>query len=449
MLTSQSKTEFSSARQRAFIEEWLNFFAGRPSDLLSFEEIRQKLRLQDSAYKGLQEIELDRIVGSTGRYRDFTRTFLPKSNQTEQRWRRIKDVSDEQGYPPIEVFKVGEIYFVRDGNHRVSVARMNNAKTIEAYVIEYKSPVLIEKEDDLNDILLKNERAIFFEKTHLDQVRPDQNVFFTEPGRYRQVEDHIAFHKYLKETQCGCEIPYEEAVGSWYDHVYLPVVELIQQRDVLKHFPDRTEADLYAWLLLHRAALEDKLHTLGEIPDEEILGEVTREKSPNPFVRLMGVFQHKLDLQELPLLVERAKFLEATQLDKIRPDHAIECSEPGCYQVIKEHIDVHKYLQQIEASSEISFDEAVGSWYDTVYLPVIQLIRGKQATDHFPDNTETDLYIWLVSRRADLARDQQAVDQALNEKILVELEQECQSKSLLHLAQHFWQKLNAQNGTMS
>jgi hypothetical protein len=188
---------------------------------------------------------------------------------------------------------------------------------------------------------------------------------------------------------------------------------------------------------------------LGHFPDEEVLEEIARDKSPNPFVRLMGLFQHKLDLQELPLLVERARFLEITELDRVRPDHAIECSEPGCYQVIKEHIDVHKYLQQIEASSEISFDEAVGSWYDTVYLPVIQLIRDKQATDHFPDNTETDLYIWLVSRRADLARNQQAVDQALNEKILVELEQECQSKSLLHLAQHFWQKLNAQNGTMS
>ena len=76
MLTSQSNTEFSNARQRAFIGEWLNFLTGRPNDLLSFEEIRKELRLQDSAYKGLQEIELEKIVGSTGRYRDFNRAFL-------------------------------------------------------------------------------------------------------------------------------------------------------------------------------------------------------------------------------------------------------------------------------------------------------------------------------------------------------------------------------------
>ena len=137
MLTPQSQQEFTSARQRAFIEEWLSYLTGRPSDLLSFEEVKEKLRLQDASYKGLQEIELDKIVGSTGRYRDFTRTFLPKSDQTASRWRRIKAVADEQGFPPIEVYQVGEVYFVRDGNHRVSVARLNGAKTIEAYVIEY------------------------------------------------------------------------------------------------------------------------------------------------------------------------------------------------------------------------------------------------------------------------------------------------------------------------
>jgi len=449
MLTSQSNTEFSNARQRAFIGEWLNFLTGRPNDLLSFEEIRKELRLQDSAYKGLQEIELDKIVGSTGRYRDFNRAFLPKNNQTEQRWRRISQVaSDGYGYPPIEVYQVGDVYFVRDGNHRVSVARMNKARTIEAYVIEFKSSVPIDKDDNLDDILLKYERARFFEKTHLDQIRPEQNVVFTEPGRYRLVKEHIAFHKYLKETECSCEIPYEEAVGSWYDNVYLPIVELICQQNVLQNFPGRTEADLYAWLLLHRAELEDKLHTLGHIPAEEVLEEVTRDKSSNPFVRMMGLFRHRLDLKELPLQVERASFLEVTRLDQIRPDHGIECSEPGCYQVIKEHIEVHKYLRETEASSEISYEEAVGSWFDNVYLPMVQLIRAKQVLDHFPDNTEAGLYVWLVSRRSALAQDKQAVDQALNEKVIEELERECQSRSILHLAQHFWQRLHGQNGSV-
>ena len=442
MLTSQSRQEFSTARQRAFIEEWLNFFTGRSNELLSFNEVKQNLRLHDSSYKGLQEIELDKIVGSTGRYRDFTRTFLPKNDQTVDRWRRMKDVADETGFPPIEVYKVGEVYFVRDGNHRISVARLNGAKTIEAEVIEYKTPVPIEKDDELDDILLKYEQTRFLEKTHLDQLRPEQQVVFTEPGRYRLVKEHIAVHKYLKETACGCEIPYEEAVASWYDQVYLPVVELIRQREVLRHFSERTEADLYAWLLLHRAELEEKLQALGYISDEEMLDEVTREKSSNPLARLMGIFQHQLNLTQLPLQVERAKFLEATQLDKVRPAHGVECTEPYCYQVIKEHVDVHKYLWETEFNSAFSYDDAVASWYDNVYLPVIQLIRERKVLEHFPDNTETDLYVWIVSRRAAAEEDRGAISQALNEKIIEELEQECRSTSFLHLAQHLWRRLN-------
>ena len=123
-LTAESYKEYSTARQRALIEEWLSAFTGRTSDLLSFEEVKQNLMLRDSTYKGLQEIELDKIVGSLGRYRDFTRTFLPRNDKTQDRWRRVDAVAhDLGGFPPIEVYQVGDVYFVRDGNHRVSVSR--------------------------------------------------------------------------------------------------------------------------------------------------------------------------------------------------------------------------------------------------------------------------------------------------------------------------------------
>lgn len=449
MLTQESNLEFSKARQRAFIEEWLSFFTGRPNDLLSFEEVRQTLRLQDSAYKGLQEIELDKIVGSTGRYRDFTRTFLPKSDSTANRWRRVDAVVHDQGYPPIEVYKVGNVYFVRDGNHRVSVARLHDAKTIEAYVIEYKTSVPIDKDDDLDDILLKMERTEFFQETGLDKIRPAQNIVFTEPGRYRLVKEHIAFHKYLKETDCGCEISDEDAVASWYDNVYLPVVELIRQRDVLDYFPDRTEADLYAWLLLHRATLEEQVQALGHIPDEEIIDELKREKTANPFVWLVNLFCNKLDLESLSLKATQAKFLDETELDKIRPEHGIHFTEPGCYQLAQEHIGVHKYLKETEAGREISYEEAVGSWYDNVYLPVVQLIRDRKVPDHFPDRTESDLYIWLVSHRAALEEEKHAMGQIPNEKIIEDLEEESLAGPITRLINSFRQKFHLQGVLIS
>lgn len=453
MLTAQSNIEFNRARQRAFIEEWLSYLTGRPSHLLSFEEVRQNLRLQDSAYKGLQEIELDKIVGSTGRYRDFTRTFLPKSNMTAERWRRVDAVAHDQGFPPIEVYQVGDIYFVRDGNHRVSVARIHDTKTIEAYVIEYKTDVPIDTQDDLADItskldgiLLSMEQAKFFKKTRLDEIRPDHDLDFTEPGRYRLVEEHIGFHKYLREIETNRELSYEEAVASWYDHVYLPIVKLIRERDVLDDFPGRTEADLYAWLLLHRAELERETRTLGYISNEELLDDLTKDKNTTSLTRLIKFFSPKLDLQNLSLQAERVKFLEETQLNRMRPDHHIHFTEPGCYHLAQEHIRVHKYLRETELSYELSYEAAVVSWYDHVYLPVIELIRERNVLKYFPNNTESDLYIWLISRRAALEEEKQAMGQISTEEILEELEQENLASPITRLISSLHQVLLNLNG---
>lgn len=445
MLTAQSNTEFTSARQKAFIEEWLSAFTGKNSDLLSFEEVKERLSLHDSTYKGLQEIELDKIIGSTGRYRDFTRTFLPKNNMTEERWRRVDAVAHDEGYPPIEVFQVGDVYFVRDGNHRVSVARMHEAKTIEAYVIEYRTLVSIEKDDTMDDILLKAERATFLKKTKLDQIRPDQELVLTEPGRYPLVEQHIAFHKYLKEREFNREISYDEAVASWYDTVYTPIVKLIREREVLKEFPGRTEADLYAWSMLHRSALEEEMEALGFIPNEDVLEGVKKEGATNPITRLVSYFNYQLSLPRIPLKVERAKFLADTKLDELRPSHSLNFTEPGCYQMVREHIAVHKYLREIETNSEISYETAVTSWYDTVYCSIINLVRERNLLTYFPDNSEADLYLWLVSRRAALEEENQTLGQVTHDDLVKDLETQSRTNSWTRWLPLFRQKLDLQS----
>lgn len=443
LLTPESAQDFTNARKQAIREEWLNWFTGRPNDLLSFEEVKQNLRLQDSTYKGLHEIELDKIIGSTGRYRDFTRTFLPKHDETEDRWRRVDAITYDQGYPSIEVYKVGDVYFVRDGNHRVSVARMHGSKTIEAYVIEYKTPVPISKDDDLDDILLKMERAEFFRKTGLDQIRPDQNIAFTEPGRYRLVEEHIAFHKYLIEVECSCEVSYEEAVTSWYDAVYLPIIQSIQASEVLKDFPGRTEADLYAWLLLHRAAFEQEAKALGYVPTDDLIEQVRRERATNPFARLMGFFRHNLDAQTFSLKVERAKFLTETQLDELRPNHNVKFTESGCYELAKRHIVDHKYLQETAFSRKMSYTEAASSWYDHVYKPVIELIRARDIPRYFPKNSEGDIYIWLIAHREMREQEKDAFGQIPMGKIIEDLMEEVSLNPIF--AQLFGQKIDLQS----
>ena len=112
--------DWEQARRSAFIQDVLSAFTRRPTDLLPFEEVRQQLRLINAQYLGLRDVPLDQIVGSVGRYRDFTRAFSPRRRSLQERWRRINGlVAKGGGLPPIELYKVGDAFFVRDGNHRV------------------------------------------------------------------------------------------------------------------------------------------------------------------------------------------------------------------------------------------------------------------------------------------------------------------------------------------
>jgi len=233
---------------------------GRSVDLLSYEEIRQKLKARSSVARGLKEIPLDSIVGSVGRYTDFTRSFLPRRDSDQGRWARVKvQVTGMGGLPPIDVYQIGEIYFVKDGNHRVSVARQVGATHIEAYVTEVQTKVPLSPDVQPDDLILKAEYADFLDRTHLDRLRPAADLTLTVPGRYQILEEHIEVHRYFMGLDLKRDIPYEEAVGHWYDEVYMPVVQAIRERGILRDFPGRTEADLHLWVSEHRVALEEEL----------------------------------------------------------------------------------------------------------------------------------------------------------------------------------------------
>ncbi len=268
---AESFRNFSRARMSAFWQEVWGFMTGQSIDLLRFEEVKNRLRLRDERYIGLKEIELDKIVGSVGRYKDFTRSFLPRTNAIRSRWQRLDAMArGPSGFPPIEVYRVGEVYFVIDGNHRVSVARQLGAKTIEAYVTELPTPVSIDVDTKPDDLLIKEGYADFLRKSRLDVIRPASQVIMTEPARYRQLEEHIDVHRYFMGLEQKRDVPYDEAVADWYDNVYMPLIELIRKYEVLDYFPGRTESDLYAWLIKHQESLRLNLGGDWLTPEETV-----------------------------------------------------------------------------------------------------------------------------------------------------------------------------------
>jgi hypothetical protein len=257
----ESREKWNQARRKAFLSRLTNTLglSRRTPSLLSFEEVQEKLRLNQNAYRGLQEVPLDQIVGSVGRYNDFTRTFLPLIEGDSWRWRRVADLQMEGGLPPIELYRVGDAYFVKDGNHRVSVARQFGAKTIESYVWEYETPVGgLSATADVDDLIVKAEYRAFLDRTRLDVKRPEQKIILTEPGRYPELELEIELYRQNLEQIDGEPRGYVDAATAWYDMVYTLAVDVIRESGVLELFPGRTESDLYVWVTRHRRELSDR-----------------------------------------------------------------------------------------------------------------------------------------------------------------------------------------------
>jgi hypothetical protein len=133
--------DFKKARVKAFCFGILSILLKRQSELLPFDEVAQKLKPYNQFYKGTEKVELNKIIGSLDRYRDFDRTFLPTKSYTKDKWQSV-DLAYIDSTPllPVELYKVGNAYFVRDGHHRISVARERGVKKTDALVTELKTP---------------------------------------------------------------------------------------------------------------------------------------------------------------------------------------------------------------------------------------------------------------------------------------------------------------------
>ncbi len=271
--------DFHRVRSQARMEELRARLTGQSTKLFSYEEVRQKLRATSTKPRGLQEIPLDAIVGSVGRYDDFTRSFLPRHDSAQSRWTGVQQATlDLVGTPPIEVYQIGDAYFVLDGNHRVSVARQLGAATIQAYVTEVKTRVPFSPDTQPDQLILKAEYADFLERTQLGKLRPQADLAVTAPGKYPILEEHIEVHRYFMGLERNDFVPLEEAAAHWYDTVYTPVVQIIREQNILHYFPDRTETDLYLWLSRHRKGLEEALG--WEVELESVAADLTTYHSP-------------------------------------------------------------------------------------------------------------------------------------------------------------------------
>ena len=284
----QAEFDFDSSRRHAFWNEARAVLTGHARTLLSFHEVMRVARVEGLVERGMQEIPISQIRGSEGRSREFDPTFLPLNRRLRERWTRIETLM-LQGVPlpPIEAHKVDDVYFVKDGHHRVSVARRLGQEFISANVIEVRTRAPLSPDIDTHELLCLAEYTHFLEQTQLDRLRPEARLDCSELGNYDVIFEHILGHRYFMSLERRQEVPLAEAVASWYDDVYRPVMHVLEKHQVREHFPNWTEADLYLALTRRWLELAQEGHDPGPEEAGSSLVEEAEERQHNARAAIM------------------------------------------------------------------------------------------------------------------------------------------------------------------
>ncbi len=324
----QAQDNFNRLRQKSLLRELVAIvIPNEHNKLLSFYDIRELLGdKKRETYLGLRVVPVQKIIGSEGRYQDFTRSFLPKARHLQQRWVSISTAAQKDIIlPPIQLFKVGDAYFVRDGNHRVSVARANGVEMVDAEVTEivsdiYLSPNMTHKE--ILDRVIDYEKKMIFKETRLANFIDTKHLVVTSPGSYSLIIQHILGHKYFIEQQRRAKVAakatqdsgrpdgldirqlskinpvlgqldetamsFGQAAQSWYENLFEPILKLIQTEGLLTQFPERTAADLYIWLISHWQYLKEQYG--DDVPLEDAVISYSQNAEIKPWQRIARFF---------------------------------------------------------------------------------------------------------------------------------------------------------------
>lgn len=231
-----AQTDFARARRGRVLARLAARLRREPADfhvILPFEEVVQALGRRSERRLGLETIPLDSIVGTVERVHDFDRGFRPTSRKTRGRWERIATAARRgESFPPIDVYRIGEVHFVKDGHHRVSVARAQGASHIEAHVTEIQTELGADRRITVRDLPLKSHARLFFERVPLPhearaRIKLDDEDHFA--GLAEQVEAWgFRLIQELREP-----INRREVAERWFRDEYVPVVEMLREADLI------------------------------------------------------------------------------------------------------------------------------------------------------------------------------------------------------------------------
>jgi hypothetical protein len=243
--SSDAQFDYSRARRRQVLSRLASRLRGQPGDIhviLPFDEVVEALGRRGQKPLGLQVIPLESIVGTVGRSRDFDRSFRPASNRSRTRWEGIANAQRRgREMPPISVYRIGDLHFVRDGHHRVSVARALGLKEIDAYVTEVYTQIPTGDTLRISDLPVKSQERLFYERVPLPEDARAE-IELSDPLRFAELAEGVEAWGFRYMQGRGELIDRKEVAETWLHDEYRPVVAALREADLIG---DGTDADAY------------------------------------------------------------------------------------------------------------------------------------------------------------------------------------------------------------
>jgi PAS domain-containing protein len=224
------------------------------SRLLVLRDVERRLPAMTRRYLGIRTIPLAEVVGTQGRVATFTREFEPRHESSRQRIRALADAFPSGDFPAIVAIKLGDVYFVVDGHHRVALARRSGAEMIDADVTEFVTRVPLPAGADMLDVVLRQLERVFLEDSGLAEARPGVRLAASRPALYMDLLENLQVHGYHLMREHDRVLPKERIAEDWYENVFSPAVAPSVREGVAEAFRDVPDADLF--LLLHQRRRE-------------------------------------------------------------------------------------------------------------------------------------------------------------------------------------------------
>lgn len=220
--------------------------------LLELDDVERRLQPFGRRYLGVREVPLAALAGTDSRAGSFTRDFRPLHAFSRDRLRSLESAFADGAVPPIVAVKLGETYFVIDGQHRTALARRAGATMIDADVTELVARVPLPAGADMLEVVLRELERIFLEDGGLAEARPGVRVPVSRPAHYLELLENIQVHGYHLMRGRGRVLENAEIAADWYDVIYTPTLGAIDRLRLGRAHRNAPRGDLFLHLHRHR-----------------------------------------------------------------------------------------------------------------------------------------------------------------------------------------------------